>query len=175
MIDLQTEAKDFALIDTVSGNIVSRSDFLGSILVVMFISNHCPYVKKIMKAIAKFGEEFENKISIVAIGSNDVDSYPEDSPQEMQRVAKSFHFSFPYLYDETQEVAKAYDAQATPDFYLFDKSHKLSYRGQFDSVRPNDIEESTGKDLKDAVEALLDGRSVKKEQIPSSGCSIKWK
>jgi peroxiredoxin len=176
MLELETPAPDFKLPDT-DGEIVSLSDFKGKKgLLVMFISNHCPYVKLIKEELSRFGKEYQSKgLGIVAIGSNDVENYPDDSPEKMAEDAKEFGYTFPYLYDETQEVAKAYRAACTPDFFLFDGDMKLAYRGQFDDSRPNNGKKVTGKDLREAADRVLTGEEVPKEQIPSIGCNIKWK
>jgi peroxiredoxin len=176
MLELETPAPDFKLPDT-NGEIVSLSDFKGKKgLLVMFISNHCPYVKLIKEELSRFAKEYQSKgLGIVAIGSNDVENYPDDSPEKMADDVKKFGYTFPYLYDETQEVAKAYRAACTPDLFLFDGDMKLAYRGQFDDSRPNNGKKVTGKDLREAADKVLAGEEVPKEQIPSIGCNIKWK
>lgn len=178
MLPLGTPAPDFALPDVVSGKIVRRSDFEGKAgLVVLFICNHCPYVKLIREGLAAFGRDYLPKnIGIVAINANDVANYPDDSPEKMKLEAETVGYPFPYLFDETQEVAKAYRAACTPDIYLFDADHKLVYRGQFDDARPGNGKPVTGADLRAACDALLAGRSIPEaEQKPSVGCNIKWK
>ncbi len=145
-------------------------------LVVAFICNHCPYVIKIKSAFAEFASDYANRgISVVAISSNDVATHPADSPQNMSQDAVTFNYSFPYLYDESQTVAKAYDAVCTPDFFLFDEDRKLIYRGQFDDSRPGNTIPASGSDLRAAADALLSGQSLTSEQKSSVGCSIKWK
>jgi len=177
MLDLGTTAPDFALTDAVSGKTVGLDDFLGKkALLVMFICTHCPYVKHINEGLAKPGRDYVGQpIGIVAISSNDVTSHPDDSPAGLKQQAKTFGFSFPYLYDETQEVAHAYKAACTPDFFLFDGELRLVYRGQFDSSRPGNGIPVTGEDLRDAIDTVLAGKPVSADQRPSIGCNIKWK
>jgi peroxiredoxin len=177
MIALGTKAPAFKLPDTVSGTILElnqiKSDWA---TVIMFICNHCPFVKHIQKGLVDLAKDYKNKnISFVAISSNDVASYPEDSPENMQKIAKQWGYSFPYLYDETQQVAKAYDAACTPDFYIFDGDLKCVYRGQLDDSRPNNNIPVTGKDIREALDQILAGKEVSKVQKPSIGCNIKWK
>jgi len=176
MLALGTQAPDFSLPDT-SGKTVTLSDFASApALVVAFICNHCPYVKHLHSGLAQFGNDMQSKgVQVVAISSNDAVNYPDDSPQRMAQEAKAVGYSFPYLYDETQGVAKSYQAACTPDFFLFDKNQKLVYRGQFDDSRPGSGLPVTGKDLRDAVDALLAGQPVPADQKPSVGCNIKWK
>ncbi len=176
MLALGTPPPDFKLPDP-SGKIVSLADFAAApALVVAFICNHCPYVKHIREALARFGREMQAvDVAMVAISSNDAASYPADSPAKMAQEVKSADYSFPYLYDETQAVAKAYRAACTPDFYVFDRNRKLVYRGQFDDSRPGNGIPVTGRDLRKAVEAVLAHRPVDAEQEPSMGCNIKWK
>ncbi len=176
MLPLGTKAPDFTLLDA-NGNTVSLDDYPGAPgILVMFICNHCPYVKHIQQELAKFGQEYQDKgLGIIAISANDVDAYPDDHPDRMKDEAKRAGYTFPYLYDESQEVAKAYRAACTPDFFLFDADHLLVYRGQFDPSRPSNDIAVTGGDLKAAVDALLQGRTISDEQIPSIGCNIKWK
>jgi len=176
MLALGTPAPEFKLPDT-SGKRVSLSD-LGSApaLVVAFICNHCPYVKHIRAGLARFGRDMRAKgVAVVAISSNDVANYPEDSPARMKQEAELAGYDFPYLYDEDQAVAKAYRAACTPEFYLFDKARKLVYRGQFDASRPGNDIPVTGEDLRAAVDAVLTGQPVSEAQQPSMGCNIKWK
>lgn len=177
MLALGTSAPDFNLLDTVSAKIVSLNDLKSDkATVIMFICNHCPFVKHINQGIAEFANDYiPQGVSVIAISSNDVDNYPADSPEKMTENAKEQGFNFPYLYDETQDVAKAYQAACTPDFYVFDSELKLAYRGQFDSSRPNNMEAVTGKDVREAVGSLLNGNRPNEEQIPSIGCNIKWK
>jgi peroxiredoxin len=177
MLELGTTAPDFSLTDVVTGKTVRRDDFRGSkALLVMFICAHCPYVKHIEKGLAALGKDYAGKpIGIVAISSNDVTTHPADSPSGLKQQAATFGFNFPYLYDETQAVAHAYKAACTPDFFLFDGSHRLVYRGQFDSSRPGNGIPVTGKDLRAAIDLVLAGKPAPKEQRPSIGCNIKWK
>jgi len=176
MLELGTSAPDFALLEPASGNTVSLSDFNGKPLVVVFICNHCPFVKLIADKMAEAAAEFQRQgVGFVAINSNDVANYPDDSPEKMVEFITGYGASFPYLFDETQEVAKAYRAACTPDFYLFDAEHKLAYRGQFDAARPGNEQPVTGADLRAAVNAVLAGQPATEAQIPSLGCNIKWK
>jgi len=176
MLPLGTKAPDFTLLDA-NGNTVSLDDFPDAPgVLVMFICNHCPYVRHIQRELAKFGQEYQQKgLGIIAISANDVDAYPDDHPDKMREEVKRVGYTFPYLYDESQEVAKAYRAACTPDFFLFDADHLLVYRGQFDPSRPGNDIAVTGGDLKAATDALLQGRTISDEQIPSIGCNIKWK
>ena len=176
MLPLGTAAPDFSLPGT-EDRLVSLSDFSGAPgLLIMFLCNHCPFVKHIREALASFGAEVQEKgLAIVAISSNDVAAFPEDSLAMMRQEAQEAGYTFPYLYDETQDVAKAYRAACTPDFFLFDGDSRLTYRGQFDDSRPGNEVPVTGSDLAAAVEALLGGHRVSPEQKPSIGCNIKWK
>lgn len=176
MLDLGTKAPDFKLFDTVNNQLVSRDDFANAKgMLVVFMCNHCPYVKHILDELVVTVRDLQQKgIGVVAISSNDVENYPDDSPVKMAEVARNHQFSFPYLYDGTQEIAKAYRAACTPDFFLFDENEKLVYRGQFDDSRPGNDKPVTGNDLRDAVEKLFDG-IIKEDQKPSMGCNIKWK
>ena len=175
MLALGTPAPAFNLADGKSKRFALR-DFAGSKgLLVAFLCNHCPYVKHIMEGFVDFAREYGPKgLAIVAINPNDADRYPEDSPQNMVRIAAQKGFTFPYLIDSSQAVAKAYQATCTPDFFLFDAARKLAYRGQFDASRPGSGTPVTGSDLRAAVDALLEGRRIE-HQVPSIGCSIKWK
>lgn len=177
MVPLGTKAPYFRLPDAVSGKMVSIDDFADKpALLVMFICNHCPYVQHIRTALAQFAREYIPKgLAIVAINSNDVSQYPEDSPENMAKEARKVGYTFPYLFDESQEVAKAYGAACTPDFFLFDRERKLVYRGQFDDSRPGNNVPVTGSDLRAAADAVLEGRPVPEKQKPSLGCNIKWK
>ncbi len=177
MLPLGTKAPDFSLIDTVSDETLSLSDIKGKKgTVIMFICNHCPFVKHVNAEIAKLGKTYQEQgIGFVAISSNDVVNYPADSPELMKENANTEGFTFPYLYDETQEVAKAYDAACTPDFYLFDENLNLAYRGQLDDSRPGNGILVTGSDLRAAIDGVLNGDSVSEIQKPSIGCNIKWK
>lgn len=176
MLALGTEAPPFSLPDT-NGNIVSSTRFPDAKgLLVMFICNHCPYVKHVREGLAQFGKEYQPRgLAIFAINSNDAEQYPEDSPAEMKVEARNAGYTFPYLYDESQEVARAYEAACTPDFFLFDKNHKLVYRGQFDDSRPHNGVPVTGQDLRTAADALLNSKPIAEEQKPSLGCNIKWR
>lgn len=177
MIPLGTTAPDFTLPDTVSGKMCSLQEFKSDkATVIMFICNHCPYVKHIQKELAGLARDYQPKgITFIAISSNDVENYPDDSPENMSREAKEHGYLFPYLYDETQEVAKAYGAACTPDFYVFDKDLACVYRGQLDDSRPGNNIPVSGKDIRAALDAILTGRSISKDQKPSIGCNIKWK
>jgi peroxiredoxin len=176
MLPLGTTAPDFTLPDT-NGKIVSLADFKDKpALLVMFICNHCPYVKHIRTGLAQLARDYLPRgVGIVGVNSNDVANYPDDSPAKMKEEAKSAGYLFPYLYDESQAVAKAYCAACTPDIYLFDKSRKLVYRGQFDDSRPGNGIPVTGKDLRAALDAVLAGKPISSNQKASMGCNIKWK
>jgi peroxiredoxin len=174
MLPLGTAAPAFSLLN-VDGKTVSLSDFKGKPLVVIFMCNHCPFVKHLREGLAQFGRDYQAKgVAVVGISSNDVASHPDDSPEKMTQEAKSAGYTFPYLYDETQQVAVAYRAACTPDFYVFDKDHRLVYRGQFDSSRPGNGKPVTGSDLRQAVDQMLAGKGPLIEQRPSIGCNIKW-
>lgn len=177
MVPLGTIAPNFNLLDTIWQKQLSRDQARREKgLLVMFICNHCPYVRHIEKALADLGRDYlQSGIGIVAISSNDVKNYPDDHPDLMRARAKELGYTFPYLYDETQEVARAYHAACTPDFFLYDKDLKLVYRGQFDDARPGNNVPVTGKDLRAAMDALYYGKSIPAEQKPSLGCNIKWK
>ncbi|MBD0850966.1 thioredoxin family protein [Maribacter arenosus] len=176
MLPLGTKAPPFELMDTVSGKTLSLNGLKGEIgTIILFICNHCPFVIHINPEITKMAKEYQEKgISFIAISSNDIINYPQDAPHLMKQKAKEAGYGFPYLYDETQEVAKAYRAACTPDIYLFDKALGLVYRGQLDDSRPGNDIPVTGKDLRDAIEALIAGREINPNQKPSIGCSIKW-
>lgn len=176
MLPLGTKAPDFRLPDTVSGKTLSLADVKSELgTVVMFICNHCPYVKHINAGLVELAKEYIDKgIAFVAISSNDVENYPDDSPDKMKETAEAEGYPFPYLYDETQAVAKAYDAACTPDFYIFDREDELVYRGQMDGSRPGSDIPVTGGDLRAALDAVLVDRPVSPEQRPSVGCNIKW-
>lgn len=177
MLPLGTNAPDFRLPDAATGKTVALGDFQKSpALLVMFICNHCPYVKHLRAALGGFAKDCQARgAAVVAISANDAASHPDDSPENMKREAAQFGYGFPYLYDESQAVAQAYRAACTPDFFLFDKDRKLVYRGQFDDSRPGNGQPVTGADLRAAVEAVLAGRPVSPQQKPSIGCNIKWK
>ncbi len=176
MLELGTRAPDFDLPDP-AGKCYALSDFAdASALLVAFICNHCPYVKLIKPALAAFGRDYQGKgLAMVAIGANDVSAYPADAPDRMAEDVREFGYSFPYLFDEDQSVARAYGAVCTPDFFLFNADRKLVYRGQFDGARPNNGIEPTGADLRAAADAVLAGAPVPADQTPSVGCNIKWK
>jgi len=176
MLPLGTAAPAFSLPDT-TGKTVSLADFHGSrALVVMFICNHCPYVKHLRSALAEFGRTCQSKgVAVVAISSNDARAYPDDAPAKMATEAREAGYTFPYLYDESQAVAQAYQAACTPDFYVFDAAHRLVYRGQYDDSRPGNNLPITGQDLVGAVDAVIAGVQVAGVQKPSIGCNIKWK
>lgn len=176
MLPLGTAAPAFSLTDQ-GGKPVSLQDFKGSAaLVVMFICNHCPFVKHVRSEIAKIALGYKPKnVAFVAINSNDAEKYPDDSPVKMKEEAEAVGYTFPYLFDESQDVAKAYRAACTPDFFVFDKGRRLAYRGQLDDSRPSNGLPVTGRDLRDAIDAVLAGKSPKPEQMPSIGCNIKWK
>jgi len=176
MLPLGTSLPSFRLEDTVSGRTVASDELLGRPSVVAFICNHCPYVKHIRAGLAEFGRFCaERGVALVAVSSNDAVSHPDDAPDKMVVEAKTFGYSFPYLFDETQNVARAFDAACTPEFYVFDAAGKLAYRGQFDEARPKNAVPVTGADVRAAVEALLSGGKPNADQKPSIGCSIKWK
>ena len=176
MLSLGTTAPDFSL-SNINGTTVSLSDFADApALLVIFMCNHCPYVKHVADGLAKLADEYQQRgVAVVGINSNDVANYPDDSPDKMAEEAKSRGYSFTYLYDETQEVAHAYRAACTPDFYVFDKDRTLVYRGQMDASRPESDIPVTGTDLRAALDAVLAGKSVAEDQTPSIGCNIKWK
>ncbi len=175
MLPLGTKAPDFSLVN-VDGTTVSLGDLQGApALVVMFICNHCPFVKHLAEGLAQFGHEYQAKgASIVAISSNDVSNYPQDSPEQMVHEVELRGYTFPYLFDEDQSVAKSYKAACTPDFYVFDRDQALVYRGQFDASRPESGIPVTGEDLRAAVDAVLSRAAPASEQRPSIGCNIKW-
>ncbi len=177
MLPLGTKAPSFKLLNTINNNLVEIADLqVNKGLLVMFICNHCPFVKHIENEISKIGEFCrENDVSVVAISSNDIENYPEDSPEKMSAFASSNGFNFPYLYDETQEVAKSYDAACTPDFYLFNGDLELVYRGQLDDSRPGNDIPVTGSDLRRAISSLVNDLPIFEDQQPSLGCNIKWK
>jgi peroxiredoxin len=175
MLPLGTKAPDFSLVN-VDGRTVSLADFKDSpTLLVIFMCNHCPFVKHLAGALASFTAEYMSKgVAVVGINSNDVATYPADSPEQMVREAEERGYRFPYLYDETQQVAKAYRAACTPDFFLFDRDRRLVYRGQFDDSRPDSGIPITGRDLRAAIDAVLAGKKPSEKQLPSIGCNIKW-
>lgn len=176
-IPLGFKAPDFSLPDTVSRKVVSLQELKGDkATVIMFICNHCPYVKHVNAQLVKLANDYMPKgIAFIAISSNDVENYPEDAPDLMKKVAEELHYPFPYLYDESQEVAKAYHAACTPDFSIFDKDLLCVYRGQLDDSRPKNESISDGKDIRAALDCLLAGKPLSTTQFPSMGCNIKWK
>ncbi|MEO6132107.1 MAG: thioredoxin family protein [Saprospiraceae bacterium] len=177
MLPIGSDAPPFSLPDTMSGKMVSMEGIASDLAtVVMFICNHCPYVLHVIDEIVRVANDYLSKgVSFVAISSNDVTKYPEDGPEKMKEIAKRLKYPFPYLYDESQNVARAFDAACTPDFYVFDKNRKLAYRGRLDDSRPKNTNPLTGKDLRDAIDAILAGEPVAEKQYPSAGCNIKWK
>jgi len=177
MLALGTVALDFQLPDATTGALIARDDLSDRpALLVMFICNHCPYVRHVADEIARIGREYQARgVAVVAISSNDVGQQPGDGPVGMARFAAERGFSFPYLYDETQSVAQAYRAACTPDFFLFDDDRRLVYRGQLDGARPSNEVSVDGRDLRAALEAVLSGEPVPEPQLPSLGCNIKWK
>lgn len=177
MLSLGTPAPDFHLPDVVSGQTISLSSFADKkALLVMFICQHCPFVKHVKKELAQLGKDYiNNGLAIVAISTNDAKNYPDDAPESLKAMAIELDFNFPFCYDESQETAKAYTAACTPDFFLFDAKHQLVYRGQLDESRPSNGKPVTGVDLRAAVDAVLADKPVAGEQKPSIGCNIKWK
>lgn len=177
MATLGSTAPDFSLRDVVTGSTVTRRDAAGPKgLLVMFICRHCPFVKHVQDELAKLGGDYNGSgVGIVAISANDESTHPEDSPTNLALMSRQLGFSFPYLFDESQDVARAYDAQCTPDFFLYDAAGRLAYRGQLDDSRPGNGIPVTGKDLRAALDALVAGRPVSTDQRPSIGCNIKWK
>jgi peroxiredoxin len=177
MVALGSAAPDFVLPDVVTGKAVSRADVAGPKgMLAMFICRHCPFVKHVQDELAKIGHHYaRGGVGIVAISANDESAHPEDSPANLAAMSKELGFSFPYLFDGSQDVAKAYDAQCTPDFFLYDAKGALVYRGQLDDSRPGNGLPVTGKDLRGALDALVAGRAISTEQRPSIGCNIKWK
>jgi peroxiredoxin len=177
MIELGTKAPAFVLEDVITNKLIGIDEVRGEHgLLVMFICRHCPFVKHVEKEIAAIGKDYAGKsVGIVAISSNDADCYSDDSPPSLRQQAEVVGFTFPYLFDESQEVARAYDATCTPDFFLFDKDLKLVYRGQLDDSHPGNGIPVDGRDLRIALNALIAGTPISEEQKPSIGCSIKWK
>ena len=177
MVTLGTKAPDFLLPDTVSEKQLSLNEIKGeTATMIMFICNHCPFVKHVNEELVRLGNDYKNKgIGFVAINSNDVINHPNDSPELMTQVAKELKYPFPYLYDESQETAKAYNAACTPDFFIYDKDLRLVYRGQLDDSRPGNEIPVTGKDIRQALVRLINNEPVQQEQRPSIGCNIKWK
>jgi peroxiredoxin len=184
MLPLGSRMPEFSL-PNIDGKMVRQSDFASRPLLVMFLCNHCPYVKHVLPELVRLGDDYAaSSLAMVAIQSNDVENYPEDSPENMKRIARQHGFHFPYLYDQTQEVAVRFSAACTPDFFLFDANHKLVYRGRLDETRPNRVASGVynsdgvaphGRDLRAAIEAVLAGKMPAESQYPSLGCNIKWK
>jgi len=177
MIPLGTKASEFQLPDTKSGNSISLNKSKGDkATVLMFICNHCPFVKHVNPELIRMANDYAGKgVSFIAISANDVVQYPDDGPDTMKKVASELKYPFPYLYDESQDVAKAYQAACTPDFFIYDKDLKLVYRGQLDSSRPGNDIPLTGSDMRAALENIVNNKPVSQNQIPSIGCNIKWK
>lgn len=176
MLPLGTELPKFLLTDVRTGESVGSDDFADRPVVVVFLCVHCPYVKRIQDGLAQFGSDFAaTELAIVGVASNDINAYPEDAPENQARVANEVGITFPILFDESQEVARAFTAACTPDFFLFDHEHRLAYRGQFDEARPSNDIAVTGESLRAAVKAVLARDEVKVEQVPSLGCSIKFR
>lgn len=177
MLDLGTPAPDFSLTDATSGRSVARDDLKDApALLVMFVCNHCPFVIHVREELGRIGREYGARgVAVVAINANDVDAYPDDAPDKMKDFAAANGWNFPYLLDETQDVAKAYRAACTPDFFVFDGTRALVYRGQLDASRPQSDVPVTGADLRAALDAVLAGEAVSSDQTPSLGCNIKWK
>lgn len=174
MLELATPAPDFNLTDTVSGKQVNRRELMGKPLLVMFICTHCPFVKHVENELAALGRDYGEQVHIVAIGSNDPELSPSDAPEHLKTQAERVGFTFPYLFDAEQTVAKAYTAACTPDFFLFDETHHLVYRGRLDESRPGNDLPVDGHDLRAALDAVMARQSVP-EQFPSAGCNIKWR
>lgn len=177
MLELGTKAPEFNLPDVTTGDQISLGSFKGEkALLVIFMCNHCPYVKHIRSAMVELANEYMKRgVGVVAISSNDVQKYPDDSPEKMAEEAEQYNYPFSYLYDESQEVAKAYRAACTPDFFLFDENMQLVYRGQFDESRPGNDKPVAGEDLRKALDLLLEEGETVETQKPSMGCNIKWK
>ncbi|KKP38006.1 MAG: Antioxidant, AhpC/TSA family [Candidatus Peregrinibacteria bacterium GW2011_GWA2_33_10] len=177
MVTLGSKAPEFQLKDVVSGKFFSLSELKSETgTVIMFICNHCPYVKHVQEEIVNLANDFKNKnISFIAISSNDIETYPEDGPEKMKETALEKKYPFPYLFDETQNTAKAYNAACTPDFFIYDKELKLIYRGQLDDSRPENNKPITGNDVREALNNVINGNLINPNQKPSMGCNIKWK
>lgn len=177
MVPLGTKAPSFELPDTITDQLMDLNDLKSDkATVIMFICNHCPYVKHVKEELVNISDKYSSLgISFIAISSNDVEQYPEDSPEKMKEDAQTYGYHFPYLFDESQSIARAYDAACTPDFYVFDKNMELAYRGQLDESRPGNEKPLNGKDLREALDSIVAGNPVSQDQIPSVGCNIKWK
>ena len=175
MLELGSNLKEFNLLNTVNGNNFSSSE-LDEIKpsLIMFICNHCPYVIHYHDEIKRLAGDYAEILNIVAISSNDIENYPQDGPDKMRELWEDLGLSFPYLFDSTQEIAKKYKAECTPEFYLFDHSKQLVYRGRLDESSPNSGTEPTGEDLRDAIDNLISGKEINSNQLPSMGCNIKW-
>lgn len=176
MLPIGTKAPDFSLPDTITAKTLSLSELKSPVAtVITFICNHCPFVVHIQNQLVEVANIYQaKKVRFIAISSNDITNYPDDAPEKMRQIATELHYPFPYLYDKSQAVAKAYQAACTPDFFVFDKDLALVYRGRFDDSRPGKNIPVTGKDLTQALDALLAGKAVTGEQFPSMGCNIKW-
>ena len=176
MLELNSKLIEFDLPNSVTNKNFSTDNFdLDKPSLIMFICNHCPYVIHYHEQIQKLTRDFEEKFNFVAISSNDVENYPQDSPEKMKILWEELSLTFPYLYDETQDVAKKYKAECTPEFYVFNANKKLIYRGRFDDTSPGSDTDPNGEDLRSAMQALIDGQKISDEQFPSMGCNIKWK
>jgi thiol-disulfide isomerase/thioredoxin len=176
MLELGSSLKEFNLLDTVSGNNFSSTELDETKpSLIMFICNHCPYVIHYHDEIMRLADDYAEILNMVAISSNDIENYPQDGPDKMRELWRDLDLSFPYLFDSTQDVAKQYKAECTPEFYLFDSSQKLVYRGRLDESSPNSGLEPTGEDLRNALESVLNNQDVNADQFPSMGCNIKWK
>tara|TARA_B100001029_G_C15056767_1_gene454991 strand:- start:1939 stop:2490 length:552 start_codon:yes stop_codon:yes gene_type:complete len=176
MVNLGTLAPSFKLLNTINNEpVISDNYFNKNGTIIMFICNHCPFVIHVLDEIVSITKKYDNEISFIAISSNDVVNYPEDSPELMKKLAEEKKFNFPYLFDETQEVAKKYDAACTPDFFIYNSDKQLVYRGQLDDSRPGNDIPVTGYDLRKAIDSLIKGEEIDKNQKPSIGCNIKWK
>jgi peroxiredoxin len=175
MLELTTPAPEFSLMDTVSGKQISISQLAGKPLLVMFICTHCPFVKHVEPELAALGRDYGKQVQLIAIGSNDQELSPSDSPEHLKAQAEQMGFTFPYLFDADQRIAKAYTAACTPDFFLFDALHHLAYRGRLDESRPGNDAAVNGHDLRAALDAVISKQEVPHEQFPSAGCNIKWR
>ncbi|MEN0021335.1 MAG: thioredoxin family protein [Planctomycetota bacterium] len=175
MLPLGTAAPAFSLVCSICEQTFTNEQFAGRPMLVMFICNHCPFVKHVRAQLADLGRDYGDDVAIVAISSNDIEKYPDDSPAKMKAEAIDAGYTFPYLFDDDQSVAKAYRAACTPDFYVFDAAHKLAYRGQLDDSRPDNGKPVTGADLRAALDAVIAGKAPAEPQTPSLGCNIKWK
>ena len=175
MLELGSRLEEFKLLNTVSGNDFSSSELdEAKPSLIMFICNHCPYVIHYHDEIKRLAGDYAEILNMVAISSNDIENYPQDGPDKMRELWEDLGLSFPYLFDSTQEIAKKYKAECTPEFYLFDHSQQLVYRGRLDESSPNSGTEQTGEDLRDAIDNLISGKEIKSNQLPSKGCNIKW-